>query len=97
MASEVANTTQLKVGEDEEATPVAGQYVEGKGYVAFDIFVMNLSGEAYYSDITTPSNEEAIYLTYDSSVTSTEVGGKSGIENSVRVGFAQIGRVNART
>ena len=97
MASEVANTTQLKVGEGEEATPVAGQYVEGKGYVAFDIFVMNLSGEAYYSDITTPSNEEAIYLTYDSSVTSTETGGKSGIENSVRVGFAQIGRVNART
>jgi len=97
MASEVANTTQLKVGEGSEATPVAGQYVEGKGYVAFDIFVMNLSGEAYYSDITTPSNEEAIYLTYDSSVTSTEIGGKSGIENSVRVGFAQIGRVNART
>ena len=93
MASEVANTTQLEVDE----TPIAGQYVEGKGYVAFDVFVMNLSGEAYYSSNNT-ANEEAIYLTYDSSVTSTENGtATTGIENSVRVGFAQIGRVNAKT
>ena len=92
MASEVNNSTQLKVGED----TIAGQYVEGKGYVAFDVFVMNLSGEAYYAT-DNAANEEAIYLTYDSSVTSTEVGtNTTGIENSVRVGFAQIGRVNAK-
>ena len=92
MASQVKNTTALLV----DSQPVAGQFVEGDGYVAFDLFVMNLSGEAYYEDITTPSNEEAIYLTYNSKVDAAGNGAEvSGIENSVRVAFAQIGRVNA--
>lgn len=78
-------------------TQVTGgtEYLEGDGYVAFDLFVMNLSGDAYYptNDVL---NEEAIYLTYDSAVTAGTTGNKtSGIENSVRVGFAQIARVNA--
>ena len=68
---------------------------EAEGYVAFDLFIKNLSGEEYYVD-NDPDNEEAIFLTTNSSVTvdaSGTVG--TGIENSVRVGFAQIGRVSA--
>ena len=88
MASRVANNTKQVDG--------GSEYLEGDGYVAFDLFVMNLSGDAYYKDITTPSNEEAVYLTYNSAVTAGSTGNKtSGIENSVRVGFAQIARVSA--
>ena len=88
MASQVDNvTTQVSDGTE---------YVEGDGYVAFDLFVMNLSGDAYYPEISTPSNEEAIYLTYESKVTAGTTGNTSaGIENSVRVAFGQIGRVSA--
>ena len=80
MASQVENTA------DKEA----------EGYVAFDLFIKNLSGEEYYTNYN-PLNEEAIYLTTDSSVVVAESGGKqgTGIENSVRVGFAQIARVKA--
>ena len=88
MATEVRNTDTTKTGEDAEA----------KGYVAFDLFIKNLSGNEYYADLN-KLNEEAIYLTPDSSVTVAENGGvaNTGIENSVRVGFAQIGRVIATT
>ena len=73
-------------------------YTEGKGYVAFDLFIKNLSGEEYYVD-NEPKNEEAIYLTTNSAVTVSENGGVdgTGIENSVRVAFAQVGRVIADT
>ena len=37
-----------------------GEYIEGDGYVAFDLFVKNLSGEEYYIE-NNPENEEAIY------------------------------------
>ena len=74
------------------------QFKEIGGYVAFDLFIRNFSGRAYYTqdDIL---NEEAIYLTDDSEVKVSETGGVSstGIENSVRVAFAQIGRVNGKT
>lgn len=62
-------------------------------YVVFDLFVENSSGTEYYSERNI-LNEEAIYLLTDSTVTvaSTGVEG-TGIENSVRVGFAQIGRM----
>ena len=80
MASQVENTAEK----------------EAEGYVAFDLFIKNLSGEEYYTNYN-PLNEEAIYLTTDSSVVVAESGGKqgTGIENSVRVGFAQIARVKA--
>lgn len=88
MASQVDNKTNQVTGSTE--------YIEGDGYVAFDLFVMNLSGDAYYPEISTPSNEEAIYLTYESKVTAGTTGNtNAGIENSVRVAFAQIGRVSA--
>ena len=68
---------------------------EAEGYVAFDLFVKNLSGEKYYAR-NNEANEEAIYLTYDSAVTVGTSGfANTGIENSVRVAFAQIGRAKA--
>ena len=84
MASQVANTVQ---GNPEQ-----------NGYVVFDLFIKNLSGHEYYAEQNV-LNEEAIYLTPDSKVTVATTGGVvgTGIENSVRVGFAQIGRVEATT
>ena len=80
-----------------DAKNAAGFNTENGGYVAFDLFVRNFSGQAYY-DGNDESNEEAIYLTTDSEVTVGESGvADTGIENSVRVGFAQIGRVNGKT
>ena len=93
MASRVKN-----YDEDESGTKTATSgKVEGKGFVAFDLFVKNLSGSEYYGDMNI-LNEEAIFLTQNSAVTVTDAGteqDKTGIENSVRVAFAQIGRVNA--
>jgi hypothetical protein len=72
-------------------------YEEGKseqdGYVAFDLFVKNFSGTQYIKNLN-ELDEEAIYLTNDSAVTVAADGvANTGIENSVRVAFAQIGRV----
>ncbi len=71
---------------------------EANGYVVFDLFIKNLSGAEYYPALN-KLNEEAIFLTTDSAVTSATNGGVAGtgIENSVRVAFAQIGRVKATT
>ncbi len=71
---------------------------EQSGYVAFDLFVRNLSGTQYIEELNL-LDEEAIYLTVDSEVVVASVGGvaETGIENSVRVAFAQIGRVIATT
>mgnify|MGYP003309167584 CR=1 FL=1 len=83
MASEVLNTDPSKP--------------EANGYVAFDLFIRNKSGNKYY-DTVNKDNEEAIYLTPESTVKVAEIGDNrenSGIENSVRVAFAQIGRVKA--
>ena len=67
------------------------------GYVAFDLFIKNLSGAEYYTE-NDVDNEEAIYLTNDSKVKVGSTGvANTGIENSVRVAFAQIGRVEATT
>ena len=72
-------------------------YEQGEGYIAFDLFIKNLSGEEYYYD-DEKLNEEAIYLTTNSEVKVADGGVKNtGIENSVRVAFAQIGRVKADT
>ena len=75
-----------------------GGLKQGDGYVAFDLFIKNLSGEEYYTE-NNIRNEEAIFLTTNSAVTVAAAGGvpNTGIENSVRVAFAQIGRVEATT
>ena len=77
------------------------EYKEGKGYVAFDLFVKNVSGQEYYVE-NNPLNEEAIYLTTNSTVKVANAGvdggvANTGIENSVRVAFVQLGRVKADT
>jgi hypothetical protein len=70
---------------------------EQDGYVAFDLFVKNFSGTQYISELN-PLDEEAIYLTTDSKVTVAADGvANTGIENSVRVAFTQIGRVIGTT
>ena len=75
----------------------AGFNTENGGYVAFDLFVRNISGAAYYTE-NNVLNEEPIYLTTDSEVVVGSTGVQdTGIENSVRVAFAQIGRVNGKT
>ena len=77
----------------------SGDYKEQEGYVAFDLFIKNLSGQEYYPGTANVNNEEAIYLTNDSSVNVSTSGGVAGtgIENSVRIAFAQIGRVISTT
>ena len=90
MASQVKNN---------DSTNMTGtKYNEADGYVAFDLFVRNLSGNEYYTEFN-PLNEEAIYLTQESKVAVVSQAGdkqeQTGIENSVRVAFAQIGRVKA--
>ena len=81
-----------------EQEPTTQAYIEGDGYVAFDLFIKNLSGEEYYVT-NNPENEEAIYLNTNSSVTVATDGGveNTGIENSIRVAFTQLGRVKADT
>jgi hypothetical protein len=68
-----------------------------KGYVVFDLFIKNFTGDEYYTT-NDVKNEEAIYLTKDSEVTVGSTGiENTGIENAIRVAFAQIGRVKADT
>lgn len=87
MASRINNYTN-RVKEN-------GEFVEGKGYVAFDLFIKNMSGTAYYAE-NNPKNEENVYLTVNSAAKVGKNGvANTGIENSIRVGFAQIGRVTA--
>ena len=70
---------------------------EHKGYVVFDLFVKNFSGTQYIKDLNT-LDEEAIYLTTDSKVQVASGGvANTGIENSVRIAFTQIGRVAGTT
>lgn len=69
-------------------------YMLQDGYVAFDLFIKNYSGTKYIQELN-EADEEAIYLTTTSSVLVGSTGtADTGIENSVRVAFAPIGRVN---
>ena len=74
-------------------TGIENPEVEKTGYLAFDLFIKNVSGEEYYIE-NNKANEEAIYLTTNSKVGIGQDGiAGTGIENSVRVAFALIGRV----
>ena len=71
--------------------------LEPDGYVVFDLFIKNFSGTQYI-EVLNELDEEAIYLTTDSEVVVGAAGvADTGIENSVRVAFAQIGRVIGTT
>ncbi|MFA7689384.1 MAG: hypothetical protein WCX96_04795, partial [Bacilli bacterium] len=95
LASRVGNYILDPDGEGEEEEALQS---EQDGYVVFDLFVKNFSGTQYIPGYNW-DDEEAIYLTTDSAVSVSENGGvdDTGIENSVRVAFGQIGRVVATT
>lgn len=69
-------------------------FTEKDGYIAFDLFVRNFSGNEYITGLN-KDDEEGIYLNKSSEVvvSSNGVPG-TGIENSVRIAFSQIGRVS---
>lgn len=72
---------------------------EKAGYIAFDLFVKNGTGDDY---ITTYNqlDDEAIYLTRNSKAVVTSAGGSNpdyGLANSLRVAFVHIGRVKSNT
>lgn len=70
---------------------------EKDGYVAFDMFIKNGSGTDYIPEYN-ELDDEAIYLTKDSSVEAIPSGEKNyGLANSVRVAFVQVGRVASTT
>ncbi len=76
---------------------------EAGDYVVFDLFVKNSSGTQYLQGYN-PTEEEEIFLTYNSAAVVDAAGGTvdathmaSGIENSIRVAFMQIGRVAGTT
>ena len=65
-------------------------------YIAFDVFLKNSSGSTYVSTYN-KDNDEALFLQGNSTVlynTQSSSAGQ-GIENSVRLGFFALGRVNA--
>ena len=96
---EKGSLTATKGGYRLMASRVPNQNAASKpdGYVVFDLFIRNSSGTEYYPTYN-ELNEEAIYLTNDSKVKVGSTGvADAGIENSVRVAFAQIGRVKAPT
>lgn len=70
---------------------------EQDGYVVFDMFFKNASSAQYIKELNI-LDEENIFLTFDSGakVSSDGLGG-TGVENTVRVAFVQIGRVIATT
>ena len=106
-----ATASRMKLFEKASLTTTPGGYrllvsrvnnyeegdLEQDGYVAFDLFVKNFSGTQYIKELN-ELDEEDIYLTADSAVSVAADGvANTGIENSVRVAFAQIGRVAGTT
>lgn len=102
-ASRIDNYSALEDGDGELVD-------EQNGYVAFDLFVKNISGDVYTKTYNN-ADDEGIYLSKTSTVTLSSEGkaigedgeeteeviqltGGDGIENSVRVAFMQIGRVS---
>lgn len=79
------------------ANKIDNSETEQDGYVVFDLFIKNGSGTAYIEEYN-PEDDEDIYLTTTSKVSSQSSGSTDyGLANSVRVAFSQIGRVPATT
>ena len=73
---------------------------ETGGYVVFDLFLKNKSGDGYQKAFD-HAIDEGVYLIGDSSVSLSAQGadgatltGGDGIENSIRLAFMQIGRID---
>ncbi|MDD4187616.1 MAG: DUF5011 domain-containing protein [Bacilli bacterium] len=104
------NSSRLKIYQKVGINTTAGGYRllaqrvnntganERYGYIAFDLFIKNFSNKNYTQELNFLT-EEAIYLGVNSIAKIAEDGGVpgKGIENSVRVAFAQIGRVIGST
>lgn len=81
------------------ADKIDNSTTEGDGYIAFDLFLKNKSGNGYEEDFDI-SHDEGVYLTTDSIMKMVESGGGDvvenaagdGVQNSMRVAFIQIGR-----
>lgn len=69
-----------------------------RGYIAFDLFLKNATNNSYDATYNA-QNDEEIFLTKESSVVYDANGADAGqgIENSIRLGFYSLGRVDART
>lgn len=81
---------------DKDGNPIP----EDPGYVAFDLFIKNkVTGGTYVADYN-ELNDELIYLTKDSKVelaASSSTAGGEGLQNSLRIAFMQIARVEDGT
>lgn len=72
---------------------------ETGGYVAFDLFIRNKSGEGYIEEFN-HANDEGVYLIGDSEVKMVANGedptatGGDGVQNSIRLAFMQIARID---
>ena len=80
------------------AEPIDNKTAESSEYVTFDLFLKNTSGTGYNSEYQ-HFEDEGIYLIKNSYAKLEAVGaelnaGGDGIENSIRLAFVQIGRVN---
>lgn len=73
---------------------------EGDGYIAFDLFVKNKSGDIYEENFDI-KHDEGVYLTTDSIMKMIQSSGGAdveenaagdGVQNSMRIAFVQIGR-----
>jgi len=102
-----ATSSRMVLYEKASFTPTPGGYrlmtsrvdnytpgqLEQDGYVVFDLFIRNITGSQYIKELN-EADEEAIYLTVDSEVIVAADGvADTGIENSVRVAFGQVGRI----
>ena len=83
------------------SSQISNGTTEDEGYIAFDLFIRNGTKDAY--DATYDADaDEAIYLSRgnNSTVTFDSAGSGDanyGVENSIRIAFAQIGRVKSGT
>lgn len=92
--------SSLNGGYKLRSTQIDNSAGETGGYVAFDLFIKNKSGEGYTKTFD-HAIDEGVYLIGDSAVTLTANGadgevltGGDGIENSIRLAFMQIGRID---
>lgn len=70
---------------------------ENSGYIAFDLFIRNLSSAEYFADFNY-AKEEPIFLTSDSFVRlkNPDTEYDAGFQNAIRIGFIYLGRMESK-